>query len=77
MKDDWFEGSLFDESELDTSIKIEKEKKTYNTRKKEETDDNLFHPGLFEAEEDKTIYVESIPNRYLHNMLICCFCKEL
>ena len=62
MKDDWFEGSLFDESELDTSIKIEKEKKTYNTRKKEETDDNLFLPGLFEAEEDKTIYVESIPS---------------
>ena len=62
MKDDWFEGSLFDESELDNSIKVEKEKKTYNTRKKEETDDNLFLPGLFEAEEDKTIYVESIPS---------------
>ena len=62
MKDDWFEGSLFDESELDNSIKVEKEKKTYNTGKKEETDDNLFLPGLFEAEEDKTIYVESIPS---------------
>ena len=62
MKDDWFEGSLFDESELDNSIAIEKEKKSYNTRKKEETDDNLFLPGLFEAEEDKTIYVESIPS---------------
>ena len=61
MKDEWFDGSLFDVSELDDSIKVEKEKKTYNTRKKEETDDNLFLPGLFDVEEDKTIYVESIP----------------
>ena len=55
MKDDWFEGSLFDESELDNSIAIEKEKKSYNTRKKEETDDNLFLPGLFDFEGDNTI----------------------
>ena len=61
MKDEWFDGSLFDVSELDDSIKVEKEKKTYNTRKKEETDDNLFLPGLFDVEEDKTIYVESMP----------------
>ena len=29
MKDEWFDGSLFDVSELDDSIKVEKEKKTY------------------------------------------------
>ena len=55
MKDDWFEGSLFDESELDNSIKVEKEKKAYNTRKNEETEDDLFLPGLFDFEGDNTI----------------------
>ena len=62
MKDDWFEGSLFDASDLDNSVKVEKEKKAYNTRKNEETEDDLFLPGLFDLEEDKTIYLLSIPS---------------
>ena len=62
MKDDWFEGSLFDVSDLDNSVKVKKEKKAYNTQKNEETEDDLFLPGLFDLEEDKTIYLLSIPS---------------
>ena len=34
MKDEWFEGSLFDVSELDDSIKVEKVKRRLITQEK-------------------------------------------